>query len=156
MAYHYGLRVKEITLLNRTDVKFQENKIRIKRVKGGVSGEKPLRKDTKRLLKRYFRERIDQHEALFIGKQGRLKKRRIQQLFSIYVEKAGLSGYSVHSLRHSIAVHILDAGEPIEFVQDHLGHKNVQNTQIYSKISDRKRKEVFERLQESVNIVRLL
>ena len=155
LIYHYGLRVKEATLLNRNDVRFRENRILIKRIKGGISGEKPLWKDTKRLLKDYLRERNDDNEALFTGKQGRLKKRRIQQLFSIYAKKTKFKkGYSIHSLRHSIAVHILDADQPIEFVQDHLGHRNIQNTQIYSKISDRKRKEVFEKLQDSSEIVR--
>lgn len=155
VIYQYGLRVTEATLLNLTDVDFARNKILIKRLKGGVSGEKPLWKDTKRRLKAYLDVRIPNSEALFTGKQGKLKPRRIQQLFAHYAKKAKLKNdYTVHSLRHSIATHLLDAGQPIEFVQDHLGHKNIQNTQIYSKISDRKRKEAFEQLQYSPEIVR--
>ncbi|MBW2063365.1 MAG: tyrosine-type recombinase/integrase [Deltaproteobacteria bacterium] len=155
LIYHYGLRVGEATLLNLADVDLRRNKILIKRIKGGVSGEKPLWKDTKRLLKTYLQKRNGNNKALFTGRQGRLGRRRIQQLFIHYARKASFkNGYSVHSLRHSIAVHILDAGEAIEFVQDHLGHRNVQNTQIYSKISDRKRKEIFEKLERSSEIVR--
>lgn len=155
LIYHYGLRVREAPLLNITDVDPDRSKILIKRIKGGVSGEKPLWPDTKGLLKEYLLERCDNLNALFVGRQGRLGKRRIQQLFSHYKQKAGLkNGYTAHSLRHSIAVHILDTGEPIEFVQDHLGHKNIQNTQIYSKISDRKRKEAFDRLQGASEIIR--
>ncbi len=155
LIYLYGLRVKESTLLNLSDLDFYRDRILIRRVKGGVSGEKPLMKDAKRLLRGYLRERIPDGDALFTGRQGRLKNRRIQQLFSRYIHEANLkNGYSVHALRHSIAVHILDAGQPIEVVQDHLGHKNVQNTQIYSKISDRRRKEVFDQLENSPAIVR--
>ena len=40
-----------------------------------------------------------------------------------------------HSLKHSIGTHILDAGEDIYFAKDWLGHKNIQNTTIYSKFS---------------------
>lgn len=155
MIYRYGLRVSESTLINLTELDLNRNKVFIKRVKGGVSGEKPLWKDVKRVLKAYLNERTPNSEALFTGKQGKLKTRRIQQLFTLYAKKAKLkNGYTVHSLRHSIATHLLDDGQPIEFVQDHLGHKNIQNTQIYSKISDRKRKEAFERLQYSQHIVR--
>ena len=110
LLYHYGLRVREVTLLDRSDVDVKRNKILIKRIKGGVSGEKPLWKDTKRLLEDYLQERDHNNEALFIGRQGRLKHRRIQQLFTLYAQKANLrNGYTVHSLRHSIAVHVLDA-----------------------------------------------
>ena len=154
--YYYGLRVTEATLLNLNDIDFNRNKILVKRVKGGVWGEKPLLRNTKRLIKAYLGERTPNSGALFTGKQGKLKRRRIEQLFKYYAKKAKLkSVYSVHCLRHSIATHLLDDGQSIEFVQDHLGHKNIQNTQIYSKISERKRKEVFEQLEYSRDIVRL-
>ena len=61
----------------------------------------------------------------------------------------------VHSLRHSIAVHILDAGEDIAYVQDHLGHRNIRNTQVYAKISDVKRNPTMLPLQYSSDVVRL-
>jgi site-specific recombinase XerD len=59
-----------------------------------------------------------------------LKKEGLNSFLNTISKKAKLNnGFSVHSLRHSIAVHILDAGQSIEYVQDHLGHKNIQNTQ---------------------------
>ena len=58
--------------------------------------------------------------------------------------------YSVHSLRHSIATHLLDAGEGIEFVRDHLGHTNIQNTMIYAQITNHKREEIFKRLETNI------
>jgi integrase/recombinase XerD len=70
--------------------------------------------------------------------------------------KAGLENrYVVHSLRHSIAVHILDDGEDIAYVQDHLGHRNIRNTQVYAKISDVKRNRTMRRLEYSSEVVRL-
>jgi hypothetical protein len=52
-----------------------------------------------------------------------------------YAEAAGIQGHSVHSLRHSIAVHLLDAGRGIEYVADRLGHRNIQNSRIHAQIS---------------------
>lgn len=74
--------------------------------------------------------RNDAGPYLVTGREGPLKKRQIQNLFKHYAKVAGISGRSVHSLRHSIAVHLLDAGRGIECVADHLGHRNIQNTRI--------------------------
>ena len=94
--------------------------------------------------------------ALFTGRQGDLSPQRIQQLFKQYSRKAGLHPHvSVHSLRHSIATHLLDAGQGIEYVQDHLGHVNIENTQIYAKVTDRRRAEVFQALETSSDIVHI-
>ena len=77
-----------------------------------------------------------------------MKKRMIQYLFTRY------AGRSVHALRHSIAVHLLDAGRGIEYVADHLGHKNIQNTRIYAQISHPLREQVFRDLERHPKIVR--
>lgn len=55
--------------------------------------------------------RRDAGPYLFTGREGPLKKRQVQNLFARYAEAAGIKGRSVHSLRHSIAVHLLDAGQ---------------------------------------------
>ena len=73
-----------------------------------------------------------------------------------YADKAGLAGqFSVKALRHSIATHLLEAGQGIEYVQDHLGHVNIQNTMIYARITDRRREKVFQQLERSSEIVKL-
>ena len=63
---------------------------------------------------------------------------------------------SLHRLRHSIAVHILEASQGIEYVADHLGHKNIQNTRIYAQITTSLRQEVFAKLEHHPKIVRIL
>ena len=127
-----------------------------RRIKSGIGGEKPLFKKAERLLKRYLKVRFEMGDSLFTGRQGNLKRQRIQQLFKLYARKAWLDpGYSVHSLRHSIATHLLEAGEAIEFVRDHLGHKNIQNTIIYAQITDKKREEIYGRLDDSDEIAKI-
>lgn len=154
VIYRYGLRVSEVSLLKRQDVDFVRGRIIIKRVKGGVWAERPLFNWTGQLLRRFLKRQGKSAEPLFPGNNGPLRKRQIQALFSRYRNRAGLDPrYTSHSLRHSIATHLLDAGESMAFVQDHLGHKNIQSTTIYARVSGRHRESAFKRLEASEWIV---
>ena len=155
LIYHYGLRVEEATLLTLESVDLKNLHIRIQRLKNGVSSQKPLWRHNAKLLRPYLRVRQDAGHWLFTGRQGPLKKRQIQQLFTDYAKKAGIKGRSIHSLCHSIAVHLLEAGQGIEYVADHLGHKNIQNTRIYAQITTSLRQEVFAKLERHPKIVRV-
>ena len=84
-------------------------------------------------------------------REGPLKKRQVQYLFG-YVKAAGIKSRAAHSLRHSITIHLLDAGRRIEYVGDHLGHKNIQNTRLYAQISDPLRERVFRDLERHPKI----
>ncbi len=155
LIYHYGLRVEEATLLTLESVDLKNLHIRIHRLKNGVSSQKPLWRHNAKLLRSYFRVRQDAGHYLFTGRQGPLKKRQIQTLFTVYAKKARIKGRSIHGLRHSIAVHLLEAGQGIEYVADHLGHKNIQNTRIYAQITISLRQEVFAKLERHPKIVRV-
>ena len=156
IIYLYGLRVSEAALLKLSHVDFQKKTIFIRRVKGGIGGERPLFSSAEKLLSRYLAARLDTGDGLFTGRQGNLKRQRIQQLFKGYARAAGIDPrYSVHCLRHSIGTHLLDAGEGIEFVKDHLGHRNIQNTMIYAQITDNRRQEAFRRIEKSSRIAKI-
>lgn len=155
LIYYYGLRVSEATLLRPQDVFWDRNRIFIHRVKGGIPGEKPLIGNAKRLLNAYLKERKDNGLALFTGRRGNLKECMIRKLFYKYAKKAKLDGYSIHSLRHSIAVHLLEMGQDVRYVQDHLGHKDIRSTQIYTTITDRKRDQAFQEMEMSERIVKV-
>lgn len=151
VVYGYGLRAGEAALLNREDVDLVRRRIRIRRLKGGLPGERPIFRSLCRLLRRYLASRHDRGEALFVGRQGRLGKRRIQQLFRLYAAKAALppNRRHVHVLRHSVAVHLLDAGEEIDFARDHLGHRSIESTLIYAQVSNSRRHRAIRRLEKS-------
>jgi integrase len=55
----------------------------------------------------------------------------------------------VNLLRRRIATHLLDAGEPIDFVQDHLGHRSIESSLVYARVSDRRRRKAISRLERS-------
>ena len=154
--YKYGLRASEATLLELSDVDLERGRIYITRLKNGISGEMPLFRDVKRALRAYMEARLPTGEGLFTGREGPIGYKRISQLFKRYAQKAKLPPeYSVHCLRHSIAVHQLESGQGVESVQDHLGHANIANTMVYARITDRRRKEGFRRMEQSGDIVKM-
>jgi integrase len=52
-------------------------------------------------------------------------------------------------LRHSAAVHLLDAGEGIDFARDHLGHRSIESTLVYARVSNERRRRALRRLERS-------
>ena len=156
LVYLYALRVSEVALLLRRDVDFEHTRITIKRVKRGYWSIRPLLATAADLLTTYLAPLYLLPDApLFPGRYGALKKRQIQTLFGQYRDRAGLaSDIGCHSLRHSIATHMLEGGFSLKVIQDHLGHRNVRSTSIYTRVTDRYREAVFERLETSPSIVR--
>jgi len=156
LIYHHGLRVGEVALLARGDVSLTRGRIVIRRLKGGRWSEQPLFAGTLGLLRDYLANAAttDAAAPLFPGRDGPLQKRQIQSRFERYREAAQLPEYATcHSLRHSIATHLLDAGQSLQFIQEHLGHQNIRSTTIYARITDRHRAEVFRQLETSPWIV---
>lgn len=156
LIYHHGLRVGEVALIGRGDVDLARGRLLVRRLKGGRWSEQPLFGATRQLLAQQLADSAEQDAdaPLFSGRTGPLQRRQIQSLFCRYRDAAGLARhYTCHSLRHSIATHLLDAGMSLEFIQDHLGHQDVRSTTIYARITDRRRAEVFRQLEASEWVV---
>lgn len=96
-------------------------------------------------LRDYLEERkeytkiVDQ-DALFLNRQGRrLGQRRIQQIITELLEKAGLSnmGFSTHKLRHTAATMMYQYGNvDVKVLQEILGHEHLNTTEIYTHVAD--------------------
>ncbi|MBV8546605.1 MAG: tyrosine-type recombinase/integrase [Acidobacteria bacterium] len=148
LIYRYGLRRIEAALIRREHL--SDGRIWITRVKGGVSGEYPIHPRTRRLLWAYFAERGEDGRAfLFVTRQsgaGRLSPSTIYQLFQRYAEAAELpvDRRHPHVLRHSIAVHLMNAGWDVADVQDWLGHRDIASTMVYAAITNKRREARYE------------
>ncbi len=138
VAYRHGLRASEVGMLQLTDLDLKAGRITINRVKGSMSGTYPLKPDTVKLLRSYIKSRKDASPYLFISNRGLpIDRRTLLLMMKKYGTAAGIpkEKQQFHALKHSIGTHILDAGEDVYFAKDWLGHKNIQNTTIYSKFS---------------------
>jgi len=151
VAYHRGLRASETGGLQLADVRLKDERIQINRLKGSSSGEYHLCASEIRALKIWLKVRGYEPGPLFITRCGTgisqqrqdILMKRYGALAMIPVEKRHM-----HTLKHTCATHLFDRGESIEDVQDHLGHRNIQNTLIYAKFTSKRRQERDKRLRD--------
>jgi site-specific recombinase XerD len=143
VAYRHGLRASEVGLLRIDDIDFRALRLAVHRVKGSHSGTHPLQTDEVKALKAYLRERPDPPSpVLFPSNRGDpIARRTLDWLMKRYGAVADLPPPKrhFHCLKHSIATHLLDAGADLRFVQDWLGHSNIQNTVVYTYLTARSR-----------------
>src|SRR6266568_943688 len=103
-------------------------------VKDSIAQTYPMQPEDLWLVRTYLRPRDDDSPYLFISTRGiPLERRSYWDLMQKYGRVADIpkSNRRFHALRHAIAVHLLDAGADVAFVQDRLGHANIQNTMVY-------------------------
>jgi len=133
LAYHHGLRASEVSLFQREDVHAKQGRIDIPRVKGSIAKTSPLQPDDLRCLRASLQTRDDDAPSLLISTRGiPWKRRSYWDLMQKHGQVAAMpqSKRRFHALRHAMAVHLLDAGAAVAFVQDRLGHAHIQNTMV--------------------------
>src|SRR5215469_8721677 len=148
--YSAGLRVSELTGLDVGDVELSDG-VAMVRGKGRKERLALLGPPAVAAIERWLPERQNlagaraaTQPALFLNRNGtRLSSRSVGRLLEKYLKQAGLDPRtSPHTLRHSFATHLLDAGADIRGVQELLGHKSLTTTQVYTHVTTK-------RLQES-------
>lgn len=151
VIYHRGLRASELGAIQLSDWSRTQDRLRFARRKGSHGGEYHLTAHEARALKAWLRERGTDPGPLFRSRRGcGISRRTLDALMKKYGSAAGLPPElcHTHALKHSCATHLLNRGESIEDVQDHLGHSNIANTLIYAKYSARRREARDKRLRE--------
>jgi len=150
--YRFGMRVSEAVQLPASAVDRKRGEITITGLKSGLTRTYSLPPDLLKLVRRWK----PSGETFLDGRQGSLSRVRAYQLFRQYAKAAGIpKGFSPHSLRHSAAVHALDAGLATEDVRDLLRHRRLATTDLYAAISTRRRGDYLRKLQESNAVVKL-
>jgi type 1 fimbriae regulatory protein FimB/type 1 fimbriae regulatory protein FimE len=121
--------------LQTTDLDLNSLRAIFHRLKGSLSGQHPLLPDEVRQLKAHLKSRKVDTTVLFASSRGApISGRTLDWLMKRYGEKARVPPEKRHLyvLKHSIATHLLEAAGDLRFVQDWLGHANIQNTVIYA------------------------
>ena len=142
-ALSTGLRVSEIALIKIEDIEWNRNLIhvfRLKRRKGKKADIIPIG-DLRGHLKAYIGNRTQ--GPLFIGQRGPLTAQGLQRTWKKAVKDAGLSGYSIHSARHTLGTMLYRKTKNLRLVQLQLGHVKSSTTEIYADVS-------FEDMQEGL------
>ncbi|MBI3236733.1 MAG: tyrosine recombinase XerC [Chlamydiales bacterium] len=136
LFYSSGLRISELVGLNRSDIDWGQSSLKVlgkgKTCRFSDSSE-------------HFAQ-IDE-KAVFLNKWGeRISVRSVDRNFEKYLSLSGLSGkITPHTIRHTIATHWLEKGMDLKTIQVLLGHSSLATTTIYTQVSSRLKKEVYDK-----------
>ena len=147
LLYSSGMRVSELTGLNKGDVDFIAGCLKVTG-KGSKQRIVPLGDKALGAVRKYLALRTDDTQALFTGRKfSRITPRCIQLMLKKYLRLAGIDrDITPHSLRHTFATHLLDAGCDIRSVQEMLGHKSITTTQIYTHVTASRMKKIYDKV----------
>ena len=139
LMYGSGLRTNEVINLRIKDIDFERGLIHIKSAKGKKDRYTLLSKALIPILKSYINH-YTPNSYLFEGRFGDpYTQVSARQVFKKSLLNAGIKKYStLHTLRHSFATHLLEAGTDIRYIQELLGHNSPKTTMIYTHVSTTK------------------
>jgi integrase/recombinase XerD len=158
--YATGIRRKELGLLKLSDIDLDRGILLVREGKYKKDRVVPLGERSGAWLRKYIEEarpllvRPPDEGILFVSRSGKgINYEYLSQLVGEYVAAAGVEKPGgCHLFRHSMATLMLEGGADIRYVQEMLGHANLQTTQIYTKIAINKLKEVHARAHPGANL----
>jgi integrase/recombinase XerC len=155
LFYSTGMRLSELRGINRMDIDLLSQQVKV-RGKGRKERIIPVGDHAQLALRNYESKRDEllrgigqggDRTAFFLSSRGkRISVRALQNAVKGFLDKIDeSSGLSTHSLRHTFATHLLDAGADLRAVQELLGHASISTTQIYTHTSIERLKEVYQK-----------
>lgn len=152
LLYASGIRVSELVSLNVADFSPEVGYLRC-RGKGMKERIVPIGSVAVNYVKEYLhncRQKMlkqNDEKALFLNHHGRrLTRQGFWKILKKYARQSKISGeITPHTLRHSFATHLLENGADLRSVQEMLGHSDISTTQIYTQITRRKIREVYDK-----------
>lgn len=164
LMYDTGARVQEIIDLTPSALRLDKPYTIQIMGKGNKTRIVPLLEDQVKILKGYLDEhnllnpQVRLHPLFFNSRQEKLTRPGVTHILLKYVDlaKAKQQQYipkqiSCHSLRHSKAMHLLQAGVNLVYIRDILGHVSVQTTEIYARADSRQKREAIEKAYTNVS-----
>jgi site-specific recombinase XerD len=140
LVYSAGLRSAEAVGLDLGDVDFEQEHVHIRKGKGSKERVVPLGEEAAYWVARYLREARPElvhgaANALFLSARGRrLDTSTLRRLMP-----------HPHRLRHAFATHLLEGGADLRAIQELMGHSSLSTTQVYSAVSAKRLRRVYDR-----------
>jgi len=150
LLYGAGLRVSEAVGLDKGGVDLEDRFVRVTG-KGGKERVVPIGRHAADAVRRYlsrgrpYLDRRHRPELFLNAKGGPLTRAGAFLILRRLAEVAGLEPTRVHPhlLRHSFATHLLEGGADLRSVQEMLGHADLSTTELYTHVSDTRRRELY-------------
>lgn len=150
-----GLRVAETAGLELPAIDYQRNQIIVRNGKGAKDRITYISNDAAEALAAYLQVRpATKEDKVFLVEKGihkgkPLSVRGIQKRMEYYSRKSGVS-MSCHQIRHTMATQLLNAGSDLVIIQEILGHKRIETTMRYSRLSNLKIQNDYYKAMEKV------
>ncbi len=139
LLYGSGLRIGELINLRLSDIDGDRLQIRVRQAKGKMDRYVTLSARLLDMLRVYWRQ-YKPKDYIFEGAGGEEYSRTsVRMILNRACERAGiLKSVTPHTLRHSYATHLLEAGIDLRYVQELLGHRRPETTMIYTHVTQKK------------------
>lgn len=143
IGYGCGLRVQEMSDLNKEDIRLSENIVIVQKGKNSKRRLVPISDKIKTELEEFIFSSERKTNEIFVHSKGqRMQTGTLNKRLKSLIQKAKLNlnetqlnTIGIHNLRHSIATHLLQNGMKLEQVQKFLGHSHIESTEIYTHIT---------------------
>ena len=151
LLYATGMRATEVVSLDVNDINLASSTVRCLG-KGAKERIIPIYPGAAKALEEYLEKgrqaliKNPEEKALFVNHRGeRLTRQGLWLIIKRYAKQVGISELvTPHTLRHSFATHMLDGGADLRNVQKLLGHANISTTQVYTQVSNKHLREVYD------------
>ncbi|TFI49423.1 integrase [Diaphorobacter sp. DS2] len=145
--YTTGVRISELLQIQLEDIKWETRQIWIRKGKGNKERFVLFTHDCAERLKTYLRHRKYDSPYLFPNNRGgHLSRIFVEKRFQEFAEELGFRVVP-HTMRHTFAAHLAEKNMPQSYIQELLGHVNINSTRIYTRLMEHARKKLYDRYQ---------
>lgn len=145
--YATGVRISELLQVKLVDVKWDTRQIWIRKGKGNKERFVLFTHDCEERLKTYLEQRENESVYLISNYWGKpLSRGFVEQQFQFFSEVLGFR-VRPHTMRHTFAAHLAEKNMPQSYIQELLGHVNINSTRIYTRLMEHARKKKYDQYQ---------
>lgn len=145
--YTTGVRISELLNIKLEDVKWESRQIWIRKGKGTKERFVLFTHECEQRLKVYLHNRGIESEYLLCNQRGgKLNRTTVQLSFKEFSKTLGFKVVP-HTMRHTFAAHLAEKNMPQSYIQELLGHVNINSTRIYTRLMEHARKKQYDRYQ---------